>query len=383
MMKEQLNFIPQANPKASYLAYKGEIDAAVQKVLQTGWYILGQEVRDFESEFATYVGAGNAVGVASGTDALEIAIRACDIGPGDIVFTVSHTAVATVAAIERAGAFPVLVDIDPHTFTMDPVCLSKAINHYENHSSLKPKAVIPVHLYGHPADMQTIVEIAKKNHLQVIEDCSQALGAKLNGKNVGTFGDLATFSFYPTKNLGAFGDGGMVVCNSTELADKMRALREYGWTERYISAFPGLNSRLDELQAAILRVKLRHLDADVTRRREIAGLYNEMLGSTKLVLPSEGNDIFHAYHLYVVQTEDRGGLQAYLREHSVGTAVHYPVPVHLQPAYKGRTLTAVDGLVITEGVCKKILSLPMYPQLTNEQVKKVCIHVKEWENNRK
>jgi dTDP-4-amino-4,6-dideoxygalactose transaminase len=314
--------------------------------------------------------------VASGTDALEIAIRACDIGPGDIVFTVSHTAVATVAAIERAGAVPVLVDIDPQTFTIDPDCLAKAIKHYNNNSSFEPKAVIPVHLYGHPADMQTIIDVAKNNHLQVIEDCSQAHGAKLNGKNVGTFGDLATFSFYPTKNLGAFGDGGMVVCNSGEMADKMRALREYGWTERYISAFPGLNSRLDELQAAILRVKLRRLDADVARRREIARLYNEMLGSTKLVLPSEGNDIFHAYHLYVIQTEDRDALQGYLRGHGVGTVVHYPVPVHLQPAYKGRILTAVDGLGITESVCKKILSLPMYPQLTNEQVTNVCNRVK-------
>lgn len=377
------DFIPQANPGASYLACKDEIDKAVQNVLQTGWYILGQEVREFESEFASYIGLGHAVGVASGTDALEIALRAYDVGAGDLVFTVSHTAVATVAAIERAGATPVLVDIDPKTFTLDPLSLEGAVKHYKNHASLNPKVVIPVHLYGHPADMQSINSIARNHHLRVIEDCSQAHGARLGGKNVGTMGDVATFSFYPTKNLGAFGDGGIVVSNSSEMADKMWALREYGWTERYISAFPGLNSRLDELQAAILRIKLKSLDADVARRRQIAKLYDEILRETRLVLPDEGADVFHAYHLYVVQTEDRAGLQGYLREQGIGTAVHYPAPVHLQPAYKGRVLTAPGGLPVTEGVCEKILSLPMYPQLTDDQVERVCNSVKAWVGKQK
>jgi len=379
MNMDKQHFIPQANPGASYYAYKDAIDGAIQKVLEGGWYILGEEVQKFEAEFASYVGLNYGVGVASGTDALEIAFRACDICAGDLVFTVSHTAVATVAAIERAGATPVLVDIDPQTYTMDPDCLAKAVAYYANtDSSYSPKAIIPVHLYGHPANMRAIMKIANEYRLCVIEDCSQAHGAKLYGENVGTFGDMATFSFYPTKNLGAFGDGGIVVCNNEGLFNKMRALREYGWKDRYISSFPGLNSRLDEIQAAILRIKLTSLDVDVARRRQIAKLYNEMLQGTKLVLPDEGADVFHAYHLYVVQTEDRPGLQGYLREKGIGTAVHYPAPVHLQPAYKGRVLTAPGGLSVTEGICEKIVSLPMYPQLTDDQVDRVCNSVKTW-----
>lgn len=372
------DFIPNADPKAGYLPYKTEIDAAVQKVLESGWYILGKEVKSFEDEFASYIGIGNAIGVASGTDALEIALRACDVGPGDLVFTVSHTAVATVAAIERSGAVPVLVDIDSETYTMDPDCLEKEISYQKNNTSFYPKAIIPVHLYGHPADMNSVMNIAKKNQLIVIEDCAQAHGAKLNEKNIGTWGDLGTFSFYPTKNLGAFGDGGIVVCNDQDLADKVRALREYGWKERYVSAFPGLNSRLDELQAAILRVKLKKLDSDNARRREIALLYNEILESTNLLLPSENANVLHAYHLYVVQTAKREGLQKYMRDHGVGTAIHYPVPVHLQPAYK-KILIGLEGLKITETVCRQILSLPMYPQISNEQVKRVCTCIIEWE----
>jgi len=379
-MKTNKTFIQQANPKAGYYAYKAEIDAAFKRVLESGWYILGQEVKSFEDEFASYIGIGNAIGVASGTDAIEIALRACGVGKGDLVFTVSHTAVATVASIERSGAVPVLVDIDPKTYTMDPGCLEKAIAYYKkNNTSYSTKAIIPVHLYGHPADMQAVMDIAKRNQLIVIEDCAQAHGAKLDGKNVGRFGDLGTFSFYPTKNLGALGDGGIVICNDKGLADNVRALREYGWKERYVSAFSGLNSRLDELQAAILRVKLKKLDSDNARRREIASLYNEILESTNLLLPSENANILHAYHLYVVQTDKQEGLQRYLRDHGVGTAIHYPVPVHLQPAYRGKILIGLEGLEITETVCRQILSLPMYPQMTNERVEKVCTCIKEWE----
>lgn len=379
MILQDRDFIPQANPKAGYLAQKDDIDGAFKRVMESGSYILGQEVRSFEQEFASYIGVGNAVGVASGTDALEIALRACDIGPGDIVFTVSHTAVATIAAIERSGAVSVLVDIDPKTYTMDPGCLEKAIAYYKkDNTSYFPKAIIPVHLYGSPADMSAVMDIAKRSQLIVIEDCAQAHGAKLDGKNVGTFGEIGTFSFYPTKNLGAFGDGGIVVCDDKGLADNVRALREYGWKERYVSAFSGLNSRLDELQAAILRVKLKKLDSDNARRREIASLYNEILESTNLLLPSENANILHACHLYVVQTDKQKGLQRYLRDHGVGTAIHYPVPVHLQPAYK-EILIGLEGLKITEIVCGRILSLPMYPQMTNEQVEKVCTCIKEWE----
>lgn len=377
-MKTNKTFIPQANPKAGYYAYKAEIDAAVKRVLESGWYILGQEVKSFEDEFASYIGIGNAIGVASGTDALEIALRACDVGAGDLVFTVSHTAVATVAAIERSGAVPVLIDIDPKTYTMDPGCLEKAITYYKkNNTSYPPKAIIPVHLYGHPADMGAVMDIAKRDQLIVIEDCAQAHGAKLDGKNVGTFGDLGTFSFYPTKNLGAFGDGGIVVCNDQGLAKKVHALREYGWKERYVSAFAGLNSRLDELQAAILRVKLKKLDSDNARRREIARLYNEIFESTNLILPSEDKNAMHVYHLYVVQTDEREDLQKYLRDHGVGTAIHYPVPIHLQPAYE-KILIGLEGLENTESVCGRILSLPIYPQMSNEQVEKVCTCIKEW-----
>lgn len=378
MTAHDCDFIPQANPKAGYYAYKEEIDAVVQKVLESGWYILGQEVKSFEDEFASYIGIGNAIGVASGTDAIEIALRVCGVGKGDLVFTVSHTAVATVAAIERSGAVPVLVDIDSKTYTMDPDCLEKAITYYKkNNTSYSPKAIIPVHLYGHPADMQAVMDIAKRNQLIVIEDCAQAHGAKLDGKNIGTFGDLGTFSFYPTKNLGTFGDGGIVVCNDQNLADNVRASREYGWKERYVSAFSGLNSRLDELQAAILRVKLKKLDSDNARRREIARLYNEILESTNLLLPSENVNVLHTYHLYVVQTYKREGLQKYLRDHGVGTAIHYPVPIHLQPAYK-KILIGLEGLESTEIVCGRILSLPIYPQMSNEQVEKVCTRIKEW-----
>lgn len=381
MIAHNRDFIPQANPGAGYLSCKAEIDAAVQKVLESGWYILGQEVKSFENEFASYIGIGNAIGVASGTDAIEMVLRVCDVGPGDLVFTVSHTAVATVAAIERSGAVPVLVDIDPKTYTMDPDCLEKAIKYYKkNNTSYSPKAIIPVHLYGHPADMPSVMDIAKRNQLIVIEDCAQSHGAELNGKKVGTWGDLGTFSFYPTKNLGAFGDGGMVVCNDKGLADKVRALREYGWKERYVSAFSGLNSRLDELQAAILRVKLKKLDSDNARRREIARLYNEILESTNFLLPSENANVLHAYHLYVVQTDKREDLRKYLRDHGVGTAIHYPVPVHLQPAYR-KILIGLEGLEITEIVCSRILSLPMYPQMRNEQVEKVCTCLKEWEKS--
>ena len=379
MNTHESDFIPQANPGASYLAQKDEIDAAIKRVLESGWYILGREVKIFENEYAPYIGVNNAIGVASGTDALEIALRACDIGAGDLVFTVSHTAVATVAAIERSGAVPVLVDIDPTTYTMDPDCLEKTIKYYKkNNTSYSPKAIIPVHLYGHPADMRAIMDIAKRNQLLVIEDCAQAHGAKLDGKNVGTWGHLGIFSFYPTKNLGAFGDGGIVVCNDRGLADKVRALREYGWKERYVSAFPGINSRLDELQAAILRAKLKKLDSDNARRREIARIYKENLESTNLILPFEDANAVHVYHLYVVQSDKREALQKYLRDHGVGTGIHYPVPIHLQPAYKERTLTSRNGLENTEDACKRILSLPMYPQMSNEQVEKVCTCIKEW-----
>lgn len=282
--------IPCANPKVQYLAYRGEIDAAVGRVLESGWYILGEEVKAFEEEFATYIGVSCGIGVGSGTEAIHLALVSCGIGPGDEVITVSHTAVATVAAIELAGATPVLVDIEPDFFTLNPNKLEEAI-------TPRTKAVLPVHLYGQPADLDPILEIARKHHLRVIEDCAQAHGAMYKDKRAGSYGDMACYSFYPTKNLGALGDGGIIVTNDTELAKKARLLREYGWAQRYVSHLAGWNTRLDEIQAAILRVKLKHLDEDNSKRARLAEIYNRKLSTTNLILPKRRENSTHAYHL--------------------------------------------------------------------------------------
>ena len=258
--------IPQTDPHANYHAHRTEIDAAVQRVLDSGWYILGEEVVAFEREFADYVGASHAVGVASGTDALELALRACGVGAGDLVFTVAHTAVATVAAIELTGATPLLVDICPHSYTMDADCFQAALR---DPPPGRPRAVVPVHLYGHPADMPSICRIAMEYGLYVVEDCAQAHGAVIDGRTVGAWGHMAAFSFYPTKNLGALGDGGAVVSGDAGMAEKVRALRQYGWRKRYVSAAPGGNSRLDPLQAAILRAKLPHLHSENGDRKSV------------------------------------------------------------------------------------------------------------------
>ncbi len=364
------SFIPQANPLAGYLAQKAEIDSAISRVLAGGRYILGREVEQFEHEFAAFLGTFGAVGVASGTDAVELSLRALGIGAGDAVITVSHTAVATVAAIERAGATPVLVDIDPKTYTMDPARLEGALRDLAKSSNVRPKAILPVHLYGHPADIAELVKIAECHGLLTIEDCAQAHGAKFDGRTVGTFGRLAAFSFYPTKNLGAFGDGGLVAVEDGKLLAQLRALREYGWKDRYVSAEPGINSRLDEIQAAMLRVRLLQLDAENARRREIAARYTAQLRTAPLELPIISRGITPVWHQYVVQCGCRDDLRKALERAGVGTAVHYPVPVHLQPAYRNRVLIAGE-LTQTERAAERILSLPMYPQLTDAQVDRV------------
>jgi dTDP-4-amino-4,6-dideoxygalactose transaminase len=358
--------LPFADPKANYLAHQDEIDAAVRRVLESGWYILGPEVAAFEQEFSATLDVAHTVGVGSGTEALHLALRACGIGPGDAVFTVSHTAVATVAAIELAGATPVLVDIDPRTFTLDPNRLEDALREYKGS---RPGAIIPVHLYGHPADMPAFLDIARRYELRVIEDCAQAHGATVQGRKAGTWGDMAAFSFYPTKNLGALGDGGAVVSNTADLAERARLLREYGWRQRYVSEFPGMNSRLDELQAAILRVKLRYLEQENGRRRELARAYETALSPTSLRLPQALGQVEHVYHLYVIRASDRDQLKTYLQENGISTAIHYPVPVHLQPAYQSRIVAGHGGLHETEAACREILSLPMYPQMTDEDVR--------------
>jgi dTDP-4-amino-4,6-dideoxygalactose transaminase len=350
--------ILQADPRSQYLAYQAQIDEAIQRVLFSGQYILGKEVASFESELASFLGVRNAIGVGSGTAALEIALRACDIGIGDEVITSAHTAVATVAAIESVGARPVLVDIESDSFLIDAAKIEEVV-------TKKTKAIIPVHLYGQPADLSEIKEIAGKFKLLLIEDCAQAIGASYAGKRVGTWGDLGIFSFYPTKNLGAIGDGGMVVTHKDQLAAKIRSLRQYGWRTRYISDFAGTNSRLDELQAAILRVKLTHLDRDNLRRAAIANRYSEALNSV-VVVPRAKPCRTHVFHLYVVRTQRRDGLQKFLHERGIGSAVHYPTPVHLQPAYLGK-LGSRGSYPVTESVTQEILSLPLYAELSDGQ----------------
>ena len=279
-----------ANPRLQYLAHKNEIDDAIMQVLDRGRYILGEEVEAFEFEFSAYVGVKYGIGVGSGTEGIHLSLTACGIGAGDEVITVSHTAVATVAAIEQAGATPVMVDIEPDFFTIDPQKITTAI-------TPKTKAIITVHLYGQPVDLDPVLEIARTYELRVIEDCAQSHGAIYKGKRVGSYGDLACFSFYPTKNLGALGDGGMVLTDQAEFARRLRLLREYGWVERYVSRFPGVNSRLDEVQAAILRVKLHYLDQDNAARVRISTMYRDGLRGCGISLPICRQKAVHVYHL--------------------------------------------------------------------------------------
>ena len=352
-----------SNPLAQYNAHKAEIDAAIQRVLDKGWYVLGEETKAFESEFAQYIGVSHGIGVGSGTEALHIALAACGIGSGDEVVTVSHTAVATVAAIELTGARPVFVDIEPDYYTLDPNRLEAAI-------TKQTKAIIPVHLYGQSADMLPILDIAEKYGLRVIEDCAQAHGAIYRGRRVGSWGDMACFSFYPTKNLGALGDGGMVVMGDPKLAEKARLLREYGWAERYVSQIPGWNTRLDELQAAILRVKLRYLDADNDARANLASKYDRALEGLGFVTPKRRQESTHVYHLYVIRSTERDEMQAFLNTRGVGALIHYPVPVHLQPAYRD-TVRRSDNLLETEKAAGEVLSLPIYPELPEKDLRTV------------
>ncbi len=370
--------IPQSSPGSDYAALREEIGEAVSRVLEGGRYILGQEVAYFEAEFAAYAGIAGAVGVASGTDALELALRALGIGSGDAVFTVSHTAVATVAAIERAGAIPILLDVDEESYTLDPRRLEDALMHPMDLGGARPRAVAVVHLYGHPAAMPAIVEVARGGGLLVVEDCAQAHGARLAGRMVGTFGDAASFSFYPTKNLGALGDGGLVASDDPGVARRVRELRQYGWRERYVSASPGFNSRLDELQAAILRVKLRHLDAGNERRRAIAAGYDVLLSGTSVRRPAVPAGVKHAFHQYVIRARARDDLMARLRDRGIGTAIHYPVPVHRQPAYVGRVPVPFD-LRVTERLVDEIVSLPMFPGLTDADVGRIAEAIVDWD----
>jgi len=355
--------IEVVNLKAQYRSVQAEVNEAIAGVFDCGSFILGENVEAFENEFADYCGVDFAVGVASGTDALQLALRACGIGQGDEVITVANTAFATAIAISWSGAWPVFVDVD-NTYTIDVTKIEEKI-------TARTKAIVPVHLYGRPVDMDLMVKIARKHNLMIIEDACQAHGAEYQGKKVGSFGDVGCFSFYPTKNLGAYGDGGIAVTNNEEVARGLRLLRNYGQVARFNHTSKGYNSRLDEIQAAILRVKLKKLDNWNDRRRQHAALYDSLLKGSQVITPPVRKGAKHVYHLYVIRTPDRDQMQEWLRGNGVGTDIHYPIPIHLQPAFKEMGLRE-GSLPMTEQYAGEILSLPMYPELTEDEVYQVC-----------
>ena len=354
--------IPFNQLKPLHDLHADEITAAMRRAADSGWYILGPEVEAFEAEFADYHDVPFAVGVASGTDAIELALRAGGVGPGDEVITAAHTAMATVTAIENTGAAPILADIDRGSFTLDPQQAGQAI-------TAKTRAIVAVHLYGGPADLDALKAIADAHNLLLIEDCAQAHGAEYKGKKVGAIGHFGAFSFYPTKNLGAYGDGGAVITRDAALADKVRKLRNYGQTSRYIHQSRGTNSRLDELQAAILRVKLKYLDIHNQTRRELAAIYDNRLHA--VATPRTAPDIRHVYHLYVIRDSRRDQLMTELKARGISTLIHYPIPIHLQASHRDLGLGA-GSLPETEKAAREIVSLPMYIGLTADKAARVC-----------
>jgi dTDP-4-amino-4,6-dideoxygalactose transaminase len=351
-----------SNPSEQFKSYQYEIEQAVISVMRSNSYVLGEQVNLLEEEFAEFIGTEFAIGVANGTDAIEIALRALNIGYGDEVITVSHTAVATVAAIEAAGAKAVLVDIDPQSYTLNPIHLKESL-------SKNTKAIIAVHLYGNAADLDPILSFCKANKLFLIEDASQAHGAKYKDKRVGSIGDIGCFSCYPTKNLGAIGDAGLVTLNNPDLAKKVRMIREYGWKDRK-SILPGVNSRLDELQASILRIKLKHLDSDNQKRRDLAKFYYDHLSLLPIALPKISSNVQSVFHLFVIQVEKRQSLLNFLELNGIMAGIHYPLAIHQHPAYEGQ-ISTVSDMSITEGIVKKIISLPMYPELAISDADKI------------
>jgi dTDP-4-amino-4,6-dideoxygalactose transaminase len=365
--------IPVANPLAAYQKYQPELDAAFQRVMRSGRYILGPEVEALEAEFAAYLGVRFAVGVASGTEALWLALRAAGLRPGDEVVVPSLTASATAAAIAECGAVPVFAEVRDSDLTIDPAWLESILSGDPQGRSRRMtdrlRAVVPVHLYGNPADMTAITRFARDHNLKLIEDCAQAHGARQAGKMAGAFGDVAAWSFYPTKNLGAFGDGGMVTTDDPETAARLRLLREYGWRERYHSSDHGWNSRLDELQAALLRVRLRHLEDDNARRSEIAARYRAALpASLRSPVCARGDN--GVEHLFVIRHSRRDDLREKLKRAGIGTAIQYPIPCHLQQAYM-RFGGGPGSLPITERAANEVVSLPMYPELSDAEVERV------------
>lgn len=355
--------IPIARPFSQYETSRAEIDRALSDVLESGSYMLGPHVAAFEHSFAEYTGTSYAIGVNSGTDAITLCLRALGIGPGDRVITVSHSALATVAAVLASGATPVLIDVNPATYTLDPNQLEAVIDR-------DVKAIVPVHLYGNVADMTAICEIASQWEIPVVEDCAQAAGAHFAAARVGSLGRAGCFSFYPTKNLGALGDAGAVVTNDPQLADRVTRLRQYGWDEDRIPDRPGFNSRLDELQAAVLTVKLAGLDTANERRGEIAKRYSVAFSHLPVATPAAAPGATHVYHLYVIATRSRATLRRALEAYGVQTAVHYPTAIHQQPGYAQEVEVPLP-LTETERVVDEVLSLPMYPELTDADVETV------------
>jgi len=354
--------IPIFDLKAQYAALKSELDEAALRVLASGWFVQGPEHNAFEAEFASYCEAEHGVGVANGTDAIRIGLQALGVERGDEVITVANVGMPPVAAIKEAGGTPVFVDVDPVTRNIDPSAIESKI-------TPRTKAVLAVHLYGHPVDVDAIRAVIEPRGIKLLEDCAQAHGARYKGRRVGSLGDAAAFSFYPTKNLGAYGDGGFVATSDPNVADRARLLRGYGWRKRYLSESHGFNSRLDELQAAILRVKLRHLDAANDERRRRAAVYDEILAGVSV--PAAATWAEPVYHLYVIETEGRDALRAALTEAGIGSDIHYPLPSHLQPACSDLGLSA-GSLPVTEALAGRILSLPMYPELPIEQIERVA-----------
>jgi len=359
-----VTLIPCANPFAQFQTHERAIRSGIDRVLQSGHYILGAEIAEFEAAMRAYMDVPYAVGVASGTDALAIALRAFGIGAGDEVITVSHTAVATVAAILMTGATPVLVDVDPNFYTIDPGRVRTEI-------TPNTKAVIAVHLYGQAADLDALMKIASDYKLKLIEDCAQATGARHKGRCVGTFGDAGAFSFYPTKNLGGIGDGGMIVSHDSRMAETAYRLRQYGWDDKRETFYPGFNSRLDPLQAAILSAKLPALDVDNKKRIHLASRYTTGLADLPLIAPAVRPDSQHVFHLYVVQCADRDNLRNYLAGEGIEAGIHYPKPAHKHGGYTERMRLAAAGLATTDRLVSRILSLPLYPELTGADVDRI------------
>ncbi len=364
--------VPFLDLTRQYRQIKNQITFATHRVFERGRFILGEEVSTFEKEFAHYCGVRYGIGVGSGTDALYLALKAAGIGEGDEVVTVANSFVATAFAISFTGARPVFVDIDGKTDTMDPNHLELLLKREKTRKrGRKIKAVLPVHLYGHPAEMNSIAEIANRYHLTVIEDACQAHGAEYKEKKVGSFGAMACFSFYPTKNLGGYGDGGMVVTNCREYDQKLRLLRCYGEKKKYQHVLKGRNSRLDEIQAAILRVKLRYLDQWNEARRRKAKIYTGRLLPYGVVCPSEKSGVRHVYHLYTIKTKKRDSLQAFLKKNGIETLIHYPIPIPVQKAYRETEYQKKD-LSVTEQSARKILSLPFFPEMKESEMEEVA-----------